>query len=44
MVAALKKAGGKPRYTEYPQEAHLSWVPAYKDPELFQWLFAQKRE
>jgi len=44
VIATLKKAGGNPRYTEYPEEAHLSWIPADKDPELFAWLFAQKRE
>jgi predicted peptidase len=43
MVAALTKAGAHPKYTEYPDEGHLSWIPAYKDPELFSWLFAQKR-
>jgi predicted peptidase len=44
MVAALKKAGGSPKYTEYPNEGHGSWVPASKEPELLPWLFAQKRE
>jgi predicted peptidase len=44
MVAALIKAGGNPGYTRYPGEGHASWVPAYRDPELFKWLFAQKRE
>ena len=44
MVAALKKAGGNPRYTEYPNVGHDSWGPAYRDAELFRWLFAQKRE
>jgi predicted peptidase len=43
MIAAIKKEGGDPRYTEYPKEGHASWVPAYRDPELFRWLFAQKR-
>ena len=44
MIAALKKAGGNPKYTEYPDEGHGSWGPAYRDPELFKWLFAQKKE
>jgi predicted peptidase len=43
MVEALKKAAGHPEYTEYPDEGHLSWVPAYKSPELFAWLFDQRR-
>jgi predicted peptidase len=44
MVDALKKAGGKPKYTDYPEVGHDSWVPAYKDAEMMGWLFAQKRE
>src|SRR5207244_7702516 len=44
MVTALKKAGGEPKYTEYPDVGHDSWVRAYKDPELFAWLFAQKKK
>lgn len=43
MVEALKKAGGEPRYTEYPGVGHDSWTPAYKDPALFEWLFSQKK-
>ncbi len=44
MIAALKKAGGEPRYTEYPGVAHNSWDAAYADPKLMEWLFAQKRK
>src|SRR5262249_1451408 len=29
MVEAIKKAGGEPKYTEFPSEGHASWVPAY---------------
>jgi predicted peptidase len=43
MVEALKKAGGHPKYTEYPGVGHNSWDKAYADPELMKWLFAQKR-
>ncbi|MCY2929043.1 MAG: alpha/beta hydrolase-fold protein [Planctomycetota bacterium] len=43
MVAALKKAGGTPKYTEYPDVDHFSWVPAFAEPDLLKWLFAQKR-
>lgn len=41
MVAALEKAGGKPKYTEYPTVGHDSWTNAYGDPKFFEWLFAQ---
>ena len=44
MVAALKKAGGKPIYTEYAGVRHNSWTPAYADEKLWVWLFEQKRE
>jgi predicted peptidase len=44
MVEALKKAGGDPKYTEYPDVGHDSWVKAYKDAEMFKWLFEQKKK
>ncbi len=43
MIEALKAAGRKPKYTEYPGVGHNSWSAAFADPELFKWLFAQKR-
>ncbi|MBN2294444.1 MAG: prolyl oligopeptidase family serine peptidase [Pirellulales bacterium] len=44
MIAAIKKAGGKPKYTEYPGVRHMSWVPAFKDPDLLKWICSQKRK
>lgn len=44
MVEALKKAGGMPKYTEYPGVGHNSWTQTYANPEVLQWLFGQKRE
>ncbi len=44
MIEALKKAGGEPKYTEYPDVGHDSWVPAYKDADMMKWLFQQKRQ
>jgi predicted peptidase len=44
MVAALRKAGGKPKYTEYKGVGHDSWTRTYNDPEVLKWLFAQRRE
>lgn len=43
MVAAIRAAGGDPRYTEYPHKDHDSWVPAFTEPALYEWLFAQTR-
>ena len=44
MVEAIKAAGGEPKYTEFPNVAHNAWTPAYDDPELWKWMFAQRRE
>lgn len=41
MVAALKAAGGNPKYTEYPGVGHDSWNRAFVEPELLPWLFTQ---
>ncbi|MBX2962667.1 MAG: prolyl oligopeptidase family serine peptidase [Cyclobacteriaceae bacterium] len=43
MVAALKKAGSKPKYTEYRKVGHDSWKPAFAEPQLLLWLFSQGR-
>lgn len=44
MIEAIKKAGGKPLYTEYKDVGHNSWAPAHADPKLMDWLFAQKQQ
>jgi len=44
MIAAIKKAGGHPEYTEFPDEGHNIWDRVSKTPGLWDWLFAQKRE
>jgi predicted peptidase len=41
MIAALKAAGGDPKYTEYPGVGHNSWDKAYGTPELYTWLLQQ---
>jgi dienelactone hydrolase len=43
MVEMIERAGGHPRYTEYPGVGHNSWDCAYAEPELLSWLFSQKR-
>ncbi|MDQ3624182.1 MAG: GDSL-type esterase/lipase family protein [Verrucomicrobiota bacterium] len=43
MIEAMKAGGGRPLYSEYPNVAHDSWTPAYQEPELLPWLFAQRR-
>ncbi len=44
MIAAIEKAGGKPKYTEYKGVGHDSWTRAYGDAKMFAWMFAQKKE
>ena len=43
MIAALKKAGADPKYTEYQSTQHDAWTRTYKDPALWEWLVSQKR-
>jgi predicted peptidase len=43
MIKAIEAAGGRPKYTEYPQVGHNSWSRTYADPALYEWLFAQKQ-
>jgi predicted peptidase len=43
MFEALRKHGAPVRYTEFKGVAHGSVGPALDEPELFHWLFAQRR-
>lgn len=43
MVEAIEAAGGKVKFTVYPEAGHDSWTAAYDDPELYAWLLQQKR-
>src|SRR6266550_3417101 len=38
MIAALKVAGGQPKYDEFPGVGHNSWDKAYGNQELYDWL------
>jgi predicted peptidase len=42
MVEALKKAGGEPKYTLYPDAGHDSWTVTYDNPDFYEWLGAQR--
>ena len=44
MVDALKAVGSSIKYTEYPEAQHDSWTQTYSNPELYDWMFAQRRE
>jgi predicted peptidase len=42
-VKAWRANGGEARYTEYTGLKHGSWKKAYTEPELYRWIFAQRR-
>ena len=43
MAAALIKAGAHPGLTVYPETGHFSWLGAYSDLLMYEWLFRQRR-
>ncbi|MCH5599869.1 carboxylesterase family protein [Niabella ginsengisoli] len=44
MVAAMKKNNVDVKFTLFPDANHNSWDPAFAQPELLNWMFAQKRK
>lgn len=45
MVDALKAAGATDvQFTRYPNTGHDSWVKAYDDPKLYEWMLSHKRK
>ena len=42
-MAALRKAGGHPLYTEYAGVDHNVWEWAFTEPALPRWLFTERR-
>lgn len=43
MFNELTNAGGYPGFTQYPEVGHFSWLGAYSDPLMMQWLFRQHK-
>jgi len=43
MVDALNRAGALPGLTIYPEVGHFSWIAAYNDPLMMEWLFRQHK-
>ncbi|WP_247232048.1 prolyl oligopeptidase family serine peptidase [Telluribacter sp. SYSU D00476] len=43
VIAAIRKAGGTPRYTEFPDRGHDIWKQVSDTPGVLDWLFAQKK-
>ncbi len=44
MVDELKKNGGSPKLTIYPEAGHDSWTETYNNPDFYEWLLEQKRD
>jgi dipeptidyl aminopeptidase/acylaminoacyl peptidase len=44
IVAAMKRSGGHPRYTEFPSLAHSIYDKVKATPGLLDWMFAQKQK
>ena len=44
MLDALTKAGAHPGFTQYPEVGHFSWIAAYSDNMMMEWLFNQRKE
>jgi predicted peptidase len=43
MVDAIKRCGGNPRFTVYPEAGHDSWTETYNNPEVYNWLLSQRK-
>lgn len=43
MAVALVKVGARPGLTIYPETGHFSWIQAYSDPLVIEWLFRQHK-
>ena len=43
MTEAIRMQGGSPRLTIYEGVDHDSWVRAYNDPELYDWMLSQHK-
>ena len=44
MVEAVKKNGGNPKFTVYPEAGHDSWTETYNNPDFYTWLLEQRRQ
>ena len=44
MIAALKDAGGNPKYTEYAGVGHNSWDNAYGTAKLYSWFLEHSKK
>lgn len=40
----LSKEGADVKYSEYPGVKHASWVNAFREPELLNWIFSKQKK
>ncbi len=40
MIRSIRRSGGKPKLTIYPNEAHDSWTQTYENPRLYKWFLS----
>lgn len=43
MTEAVNRFGGNARLTVYEGVGHDCWLQAYHDPELYEWMLAQRK-
>lgn len=43
MVKAINQKGGNAKITVFADATHDAWTPTYTDPEIWEWMFSQKR-
>lgn len=43
MLQALIREGAHPGFTYYPEVGHFSWIAAYSEPMMMEWLFRQRK-
>ena len=43
LVVKLRECGGDVRFTVYLEAGHDSWTDTYSNPELYEWLLAQRK-
>ena len=43
LIDALQKHGAAPRWTVYPGVGHDSWTQTYENPEVWEWLWNQRK-
>jgi predicted peptidase len=44
MLQMLNEAGVYPGFTLYPEAGHFSWIAAYSDAMMMDWLFKQRKQ